>query len=68
MLETVYIISVGVRISKPVVPLLKIEFLWEQSSVSYIVKPPKSGGAMTPLAPLLTTSADNDSNVSHLKE
>ena len=46
--------SAVVRVSKPVVPLLKSEFSGEQFSVSYIVKPPKSGGAMVPLAPLLT--------------
>ena len=42
-----------VRASKPVVTLLKSEFLGEDFSVNYIVKPTKSGGAM---APLLTTA------------
>ena len=48
--------SAVVKVSKPVVPLLKSEFAGEQFSASYIVKPAKSGGAMAPLAPLLTTS------------
>ena len=47
-------ISAVVRVSKPVVPLLNREFFSEQLSVSYIVKSAKSGGAMAPLAPLLT--------------
>ena len=32
------------------------EFLGEQFSISSLVKLPKSGGAMAPLAPLLTTA------------
>ena len=38
-----------VRASISVVSLLKSEFLGEDFSVNYIVKPTKSGGAMAPL-------------------
>ena len=51
--------SAVVKVSKPVVPLLKSEFVGELFSGSYIVEPAKSGGAMAPLAPLLTTALDN---------
>ena len=45
-----------VRVLKPVVPLLENEFLGEECSAGYIMKGPKSGGAMAPLAPLPTTA------------
>ena len=49
-------ISIVARSSKVMVPLLKSEVLGEQFSISCTVKPPKSGGAMAPLAPLLMTA------------
>ena len=47
-----------VRFSKPVVPLLKSTFSRRQFRASYKVNSKKSGGAMAPLAPLLTKSLD----------
>ena len=44
------------KVWKPVVPLLKRESLGKQFSESSKVKSAKSGGAMAPLAPLLTTA------------
>ena len=49
-------VSAVVGVSKSVVPLLKSEIFGGQFSVSYIVKPLKSGGAMAPLVPQLTTA------------
>ena len=43
-------------------PLLKTEFLGDQFSASHIVKLAKSGGAMAPLAPLLTTALPRYAN------
>ena len=55
------------RSSKEMVPLLKSEFLGEQFSISCTVKPPKSGGAMAPLAPLLTTALQGVSKIRQVK-
>ena len=48
--------SVVVRLSKPVVPLLRRTFSSGDFKANCIVNLFSSGGAMAPLAPLLTTA------------